>query len=159
LHTASRLLHRVILGGALLILGGCAAMTSVVLLDPGKQYPPAQRPVVILLKPPTEPYIEIAKLESRGFVGEAETVLLEDARVQAAKIGADAIIVLETTSTYQPPVIVHDPWPPLLPWYHDRWHGYRYWPVPPYYYPYMMEPMVFPGGNAYTVRTLAIRYK
>jgi len=140
-----------------LLASGCSTMTSVVLLDPTRQYPETQA-VTILLKPPTQPYIEIAKLESRGVAGEPETVLLEDARAKAGKLGADAIIVLETTSVYQPPVVVYDPWPPYLPWYQDRWRGYRYWYFPPPF-PYPPEPRTFPGGNAYTVRALAIRYK
>ncbi len=148
---------RLALLALMLLAAGCSTMTSVVLLDPTKQYPPTQA-VIILLKPPAEPYIEIAKLESRGIVGEPETALLEDAREKAAKLGADAIIVTETSSVYQPPVIFYDPWPPYLPWYQDRWHGYRYWYFPPPF-PYPLEPMTFPGGNAYTVRALAIKYK
>lgn len=132
-------------------------MTHVVVLDPTRQYPETQN-VAILLKPPSQPYLELAKLESRGVAGEPETALLEDARTQAKKLGANAIIVLETTSTYQPPVVIYDPWPPLLPWYQDRWRGYRYGYFPPPF-PYAYEPRIWPGGNAYTVRALAIRFK
>ena len=140
-----------------LALAGCAATTSVVMLDQSKHYPPSAS-VEILLKPPQRPYVEIAKLESNGNVGEPEPAVLEDARKRAQEIGADAIIVQETQSIYQPPVIIHEPWPPYLPWYHDRWHGYRYWYYPPPF-PYAFEPRVFPGGNALTVRSIAIKYR
>ena len=63
----------------------------------------------------------------------------------------------ETSSVYQPPLIVYDPWPPALPWYHDRWHGYRYWYYPPPF-PYP-DVTTFPGGTAYTVRSIAIKYR
>ena len=139
-----------------LFLAGCVATTSIVLLDPEKRYPPS-RSVQILLKPPVRPYVEIAKLESKGMIGEPEPALLEDARERAREIGAEAIIVVETASIYQPPVVIYDPWPPPLPWYQDRWHGYRYWyyPAP---FPYAFEPYALPGGNSYTVRSIAIRY-
>ena len=148
---------RVLLAPLLLLLAGCTAMTSVVLLDPKVQYPPTQF-VQILLKPPAEPYVEIAKLESHGLPGEPETALLEDARARAGEVGADAILVLESSSVYQPPIIMYEPWPPYLPWYRDRWRGYSFWYYPPPY-PYPPEPMALPGGNVYTVRTLAIKFK
>lgn len=141
-----------------LFLAGCAPTTSIVMLDPTKQYAPTKS-VEILLKAPQRPYVEIAKLESRGVIGEPEPSVLEDARTRAQEIGADAIIVLESTSVYQPPVIIHDPWPPYLPWYHDRWRGYRYWYYPPPYYPYPFEPTTLPGGYEHTVRTVAIKYR
>ena len=140
-----------------LLVSGCASTTSVVLLDPAKQYP-ASAAVQILLKAPQRAYIEIAKLESRGLIGEPEPDLLEDARKRAAAIGADAIIVIETSSVDQPPVIVLDPWPPYLPWYQDRWRGYRYWNFPPPY-AYSLGPMTLPGGKTYTVRSIAIKYR
>ena len=144
-----------------LLLAACATTTSVVMLDPAKQYPPTSS-VQILLKPPDRPYVEIAKLESQGVAGEPETAVLEDARERAAKIGADAIIVQESSSVYQPPVVMYDPWPAYMPWFYDRWYGYGY-PFPYWYYP---PPFAFgpymhtlPGGNAYTVRSIAIRFK
>jgi len=139
----------------LFLLGGCATTTSVVLLDPTQKYTPTPS-VQILLKAPPRPYVEIAKLESKGLAGEPEPSVLEDAREQARKLGAHALLVLETSSIYQPPIIIHEPWPPYLPWYHDRWHGYRYWfnPMP---FPYATE-RVLPGGHVYTVRSVAIRY-
>jgi hypothetical protein len=88
---------------------------------------------------------------------EPETAVLEDARERAKQIGAHAIIVQETTSHYQPPVIIDYLWPPQLPWYHDRWFGYRYWfhPPPFAYYP---ADHVLPGGQVYGVRSIAIRF-
>jgi hypothetical protein len=142
-----------------LLLAACATTTSVIMLDPGKQYPPSAS-VVILLKPPDRPYVEIAKLESKGVAGEPETAVLEDARERAAKIGADAIIVQDSSSVYQPPVVVYDPWPAYMPWYYDRWYGYGY---PFWFYPspfgFEAYTHTLPGGNAYTVRSIAIKFK
>jgi hypothetical protein len=150
-------LMRLGLASLVTLLCGCAATTSIVLLDPAKHYPPSAS-VEILLKPPERPYVEIAKLESQGLIGEPEPALLENARAKAAEIGADALIVVETSSVYQLSVIVHEPWPPYLPWYQDRWHGYRYWYFPPPF-AYSAEPLTLPGGNAYTVRSIAIKYR
>ncbi len=140
----------------ILLLAGCGTTTSVVLLDPAKPYAPTNS-VAILLKPPAQPYIEIAKLESKGLPGEPETEVLEDARERAKQIGAQAIIVYDTASQYQPPVVIEDPWPPQLPWYHDRWYGYRYWFHPS---PFAYAPVdrVLPGGQVYVVRSIAIRF-
>jgi hypothetical protein len=141
----------------LLTLSGCAATTSVVLLDPAKQYSSSMS-VAILLRPPERPYVEIAKLETKGAIGEPEPTLYEQAREKAAAIGADAIIIADTASVYHPPVVVHDAWWPYYgPWYRDRWYGHRFWHLPPPYpfYPYT----TLPGGNAYTVRSIAIKYR
>jgi hypothetical protein len=140
-----------------LLLAACATTTSVVMLDPGKKFAPTAS-VQILLKPPQRPYVEIAKLESRGIPGEPETSVLEDARERARQIGADAIIVEESAGIYHPPVVMYDPWPPYLPWYYDRWRGgYPYWYYPS---PFMFGPAVhtLPGGWAYTVRSIAIKF-
>ena len=136
------------------MLAGCVTTTSIVLLDPEKSYAPTQS-VQILLKPPARPYVEIAKLESKGLIGQAEPAVIEDARRRAGEIGAHALLLTETTSIYEPPVLVYDPWPPYLPWYQDRWHGYRfgYYPLP-----YAMVPYTLPGGNVYIVRAIAIRF-
>lgn len=136
-------------------LAACATTTSVVMLDPAKKFPPTES-VQILLKPPERPYVEIAKLESRGVAGEPETSVLEDARERARQLGADAIIVQESASVYHPPVVMYDPWPPYLPWYYDRWYGYPYW----YPSPFMYGPSAYtvPGGRAYTVRSIAIKF-
>ena len=138
-----------------LLLVACATTTSVVMLDPGQKYPPTTS-VQILLKPPDRPYVEIAILESQGVPGEPETAVLENARERAAKIGADAILVQDTSSVYQPPIVMYDPWPAYMPWYHDRWYPYWYHPSP-----FAFGPLThtLPGGNAYTVRSIAIRFK
>jgi hypothetical protein len=144
----------------LLALGGCASVTThVVVLDPTARYEPT-KDVLVLLRPPERPYVEIAKLESKGIIGEVEAVLIEDARDKAKALGADAIITLETLSEWHPPVSVWDPWPLELPWYRDRWARQRFWysygPPFPYMYP---EYRVLPGGNTLTLRALAIRFK
>src|SRR5690606_5531795 len=77
------------------LLAACTTTTSVVMLDPAAKHPPTAS-VEILLKPPERPYVEIAKLESRGVAGEPETSVLEDARERARRLGADAIIVQES---------------------------------------------------------------
>ena len=140
-------------------LAGCAATTSVVLLDASKQYPPSAS-VEILLKAPQRDYLEIAKLESTGLIGEPEPKVLEDARMRAQEIGAEAIVVIESSSVYQPPMILQEPWPPYLPWYHDRWRGYSYWYYPPPLLPYYpFATTTLPGGYVHTVRSIAIRYR
>jgi len=139
-----------------LVLGACGTTTSVVRLDPSKQYPATEN-VQILLRPPEKPYVEIAKLESRGVVGETEPEVLEHARERARQLGAEALLVLDVDRAYHPPIVTYDyePWP-YLPWYVDRWYGYGYWP----YAPFMgWQPRTIPGGNSYTVRSLAIRYQ
>jgi hypothetical protein len=141
------------------LLGSCGTTTSVVKLDPARQYPPSAN-VQILLKPPERAYVEIAKLESRGMVGEPEPEVLADARERARELGADALIVLDVDRTYHPPVVTYDydPWPPYLPWYVDRWYGYGHWPYTPHAV-FGWQPRAIPGGNAYTVRSLAIRWQ
>jgi hypothetical protein len=145
-----------------LLFGACATTTSVVVLDPAKQYAPTTS-AQILLKPPDRPYVEIAKLESRGVVGEPETSVLEDARTRAQQLGADAIIVNESASDYQPPIVMYDPWPAYMPGYYGRWYGYPFWSYPSWRYPspflFGPEAYALPGGYAYTVRSIAIKFK
>lgn len=149
-------MRTLVIAGLMLLLCGCATTTHVVLLDPAVRHAPTAS-VAILLKPPTRAYVEIAKLESKGLPDEPESAVLEDARERAKQVGAHAIIVQEATRHYQPPVIIEDPWPPQLPWYHDRWFGYRYWfhPPPFAYYP---ADRVLPGGDVHVVRSIAIRF-
>jgi hypothetical protein len=143
----------------LALLAGCAPTTSVVMLDPARQYAPTTS-VRIFLKPPAQPYVEIAKLESKGLPGEPETDVLEDARTRAQALGAHGIVVLETTSHYEPPVVFEDPWLPPYPWYYDRWYGYRYmFRAPLYPYPYYAPERALPGGQVYVVRSVAIRFE
>jgi len=145
-----------------LLLGACATTTSVVVLDPAKQYAPTTS-VVILLKPPDKPYVEIAKLESRGVAGEPEPSVLEDARKRAQDLGADAIIVHDSASVYQPPVVMYDPWLAYGPWSYSRLYGYPYWYYPSWRYPspflFGPETYALPGGYAYTVRSVAIKFR
>lgn len=148
---------RTLIAYIVLLLAGCVSITSVVMLDPAKQYPPTSA-ARIYLKPPEQPYVEIAKLESKGLPGEPKTDVLEDARTKAQALGAHAVIVQETTSYYQPPVVIDDPWPPQLPWYYDRWYGYRYL-FRPQLYPYYPAERVWPGGLVYVVRLVAIRFE
>lgn len=150
-------MRALLLAGLILVLSGCGTTTSVLLLDPAVRHAPTSS-VAILLKSPARAYVEIAKLESKGLPDEPETAVLEDARERAKQVGAHAIIVQESTSHYQPPVIIEDPWPPQLPWYHDRWFGYRHWfhPPPFAYYP---ADRVLPGGQVYVVRSIAIRFE
>jgi hypothetical protein len=141
----------------LLLLAGCGVTTRVVLLDPAKTYPPTQW-VQILSKPPAAPYVEIAKLESKGMIGEPEPAVFEDARERAREVGADAIIIVESVSMYEPPVVIYDPWPPYYPWYHDRSRSYPfgYYYPPPFHYGPLAHWV--PGGNVYIVRSIAIRF-
>jgi hypothetical protein len=140
-----------------LLLAGCASTTSVVLLDPARRYAPTAA-ARIFFKPPTQPHVEIARLESRALPGEPETEVLEDARTRAQGLGAHAIVVLETTRHYQPPVVLEDPWPPQVPWHYDRWYGYRYLFHPPPW-PYIPAERVLPGGHVYVIRSMAIRFE
>jgi len=143
-----------------LALAGCATVTThVVVLDPAARYEPTKS-VQVLLRPPERPHVEIAKIESKGAIGEVEAVLIEDAREKAKALGADAIVTLETISEWHPPTEVLDPWPwpPYLPWYRDRWYGTPFWGWygPPSPYP---ETRVIPGGTVLTLRALAIKFK
>lgn len=140
-----------------LLLAGCASTTSVVLLDPARQYAPTTS-ARIFLQPPAQPYVEIAKLESKGLPGQPETEVLEDARTRAQALGAHGVVVQETSSYYQPPVVFEDPWPPQFPWYYDRWYGPRYL-FHPRLYPFYPAEQVLPGGLVYVVRSVAIRFE
>lgn len=150
------MVRAIVLAAALLALGGCAGVrTHVALLEPGIAYA-ATDSVQVLLRPPERKYREIAKLESQGAVGEPETALIEDLREKARRIGAHAVILEDTTVDRRPPVVLWDPWPPPPMWYPYRWYGRGFW-HDPYLFPYD-QPRILPGGNAYTVRAIAIRY-
>lgn len=155
---AATIRHATLAGLLLLLCAGCATTTSVVVLDPAERHAPTAD-VRILLEPPDRPHRVIAKLESRGEPGEPHTRVLEHARQRAATLGAHAIVVVETQSRYVPPVVIQDPWPPQWSWYHDRHFGYRYWFRPPPYHPFAMPDRVLPGGEAYVVRSVAIRFE
>jgi hypothetical protein len=134
---------------ALLIaaLAGCASVaTHVTLLDPARQYAPTQN-VVLLLDYPSRPHVKIALIEAQGMPGGSEAELLEDARKKAQALGADAVVRLEVTSVYQPPIRVY-----LYP---DRLL-FRY----PYFYgPYPYGDYHWiGGGNVQTLKAVAIKY-
>ena len=114
-----------------IFITGCAT-TSVLMLDESKQYPPSQY-VAILNDQPTEPYIVIAQLETRGAVGTSLPQVLESMRDEAKSIGADAIIPTEDVSEYQQQGLMYNPW----------LGGYQ----------------TLPGGKLPVIRGLAIRYK
>ncbi len=140
-------------------LGGCASVaTRVTLQDPVQKFAPTQS-VAILMEYPPRPHITIALIEAQGSLGGGEAELLEDARAKARSLGADAIVRMEVSSVYYPPVQIHDPW------YGDPfyWH-FRYSRRPFYFYPhgYSMYPYGdyrrIGGGNVQTLKAVAIRF-
>lgn len=137
-------------------ISGCATTTKVLVLDPARQYAPTTD-VLVLFEPPPQPYVRIARLESKGQPGGTEVEVIEDARAKAGGLGAHALIVEQSTSYYQPPVVIEDPWPPLFPWYYDRWYGYRH-PFHPPPMPYYAPERTLPGGYVPVVKSLAIRF-
>ncbi|MDI9542971.1 conserved hypothetical protein [anaerobic digester metagenome] len=75
-----------------LFLYGCKTIhTSVVMFDEAAIYEPSQR-VEILSKPPAKAYKAIALLETYGPRFTLVPDLLADMRLEAMKIGANAII-------------------------------------------------------------------
>jgi hypothetical protein len=140
-------------------LAGCASVaTTVTLLDPAQKFAPTER-VAILLEYPPQPHVKVAMIEARGMAGGSEAELLEDARRKAQAIGADAVVRLEVTAIYQPPVRVYDPW------YGNPFYSrYRY-PYGPFgYYPFAYGPYPYSdyrwvgGGEVQTLKAVAIRY-
>ena len=128
------------------------------MLDPAQQYAPTQS-VAVLLKLPPQPYTKIALIEAQGMMGGSEAELYEEARRKAQALGAGAIVRLEVTSVYQPPVRVYDPWYGN-PFYPDYRYGYR----PFGYYPFAYGPFPYseyrwvPGGDVKTLKAVAIKY-
>ena len=62
----------------------CATVTTeVVPLRPGLTLPPT-RDVEILLEKPQRPYRALALLESRGWIGDSEAQLWQDARQKSS---------------------------------------------------------------------------
>jgi hypothetical protein len=148
MHRCSSLIRAVPIA---LLMAGCATVsTEIVPLSPGLKFAPTAS-VDILLEKPQRPYREIALLESRGMVGDSEAQLWQDAREKAQALGADALIRVEVHKTMVPPVAVYDPF--LTPYYSP------FYPTP-YFFPYPFpEYRVFPGGVAYTLKTVAIKYE
>ena len=91
-----------------IFISGCAT-TSVLMFDESRQYPPSQF-VAILNEQPSEPYIVIAQLETRGAVGTSLPQILESMRDEAKTIGADAIIPTEDVSEQQQMGLMYNPW-------------------------------------------------
>lgn len=114
-----------------IFISGCVT-TSVLLLDESKQYPPSQF-VAILYEHPSEPYIVIAQLETRGAVGTSLPQILQSMRDEAKTIGADAIIPTEDVSEQQQMGLMYNPW----------LGGYQ----------------TLPGGKVPVIRGQAIKYK
>jgi hypothetical protein len=138
---------------SVVVFSGCATVsTQVVPLDPSLRLAPSQR-VEILLEKPRRPYAEIALLESRGIAGGGEAELLEDARLKAREIGADAIVRLEVEKSVQPPVMVYDPI--FSPFYYP----YPFYRHPYVYPPFYGEYRLIGGGTVYTLKALAIKYE
>jgi hypothetical protein len=135
-----------------LVLTGCATVsTRVTLLDPALALAPTER-VEILLEPATRPHVTIALIESRGIVGETEGELLEAARQEAARVGADAVVKLSVTRTVRPPLEIYDPvFSPFYSRYALR-AGTQWYP------PYLGHYRRVGGGEALTLTALAIKY-
>ena len=139
---------RILICAAALSLGGCAANTRVVQLNPAYQFPPTQS-VEILLQKPQRPYVEIALLESEGS---SEADLLNDAREKAKALGADAIIRQDVERIYHQPATVYDPW------YDPFYFGYHRWRGAPFYGDPWGPYRVVGGGYTYVLKALAIKY-
>jgi hypothetical protein len=136
---------------AVLLAAACASVsTQIVPLAPALNLAPSTG-VEILLEKPKRPHREIALLESRGMVGDTEADLWQDAREKAQAIGADALVRLEVYRTVHHPIVYYDPF--LTPYYSP------YYPTP-YFFPNPFpEYRVIPGGVAYTLKSLAIKYE
>ena len=134
------------------LLCGCASVTTqVVHLNPAQTYPPSQN-VEILLEKPHRPYTPIGLLESRGDIGASEADLLNDIRVKAQQLGADAVVKLESERLYEPPMTIYDPW------YDPLFYRHYYWPWYPFGPPYGDYRLVG-GGYYYVVKALAIKFQ
>ena len=141
------------------VLAGCASVaTHVTPFDPARQYAPTQN-VVLLLDYPPQPHVKIALIEAHGMPGGSEAELLEAARKKAEALGADAVVRLEVTSAYQPPVRVYDPW------YGDPFYSRYFYPDRLLFrYPYFYGPYPYGdyhwigGGNVQTLKAVAIKY-
>ncbi|HEV2008290.1 MAG TPA: hypothetical protein VGQ88_06145, partial [Burkholderiales bacterium] len=140
-------------------LAGCASVaTHITLLDPARSYAPTQN-VILLLDYPPQPHVKIALIEAQGLAGGSEAELLLDARKKAQALGADAMVRVEVTAVYQPPVRAFDPW------YGNPFYSrYRYPNRAFYLYPYFYGPYPYGdyvwigGGNVQTLKAVAIKY-
>ena len=91
-----------------LFVNNCA-QTSVVMLDESLNFEPSTN-VKIIEYIPEEPFVIIAKLETRGTVGQSIPALLTQMRNEAKLIGADAIIPIEEKQVKQQQGIMYNPW-------------------------------------------------
>ncbi len=140
-------------------LAGCASVaTRVTVLDPAQKFAPTQN-VTVLLDLPPQPHSKIALIEAQGMVGGGEAELFEEARKKAQALGADAIVRLEVTSVYQPPIRVYDPW------YGNAFYSRYRFPYRPFgYYPFAYGPFPYSeyrwvaGGDVKTLKAVAIKY-
>jgi hypothetical protein len=85
------------------------AQTSIVMLDESLNFEPSEN-VRIIEYIPEEPFVIIAKLETRGTVGQSIPTLLTQMRNEAKVIGADAIIPIEEKHIKQQQGIMYNPW-------------------------------------------------
>ena len=142
------------------MLAGCAAVsTNVTVLDPAQKFAPTEQ-VVILFDYPPQPHVKIALIEAQGGVGGSESALFEEARKRARALGADAIVRLEVTAVYYPPVAVYEPGYANMFYPRYRYFPYYTFYSPPYgYSPYPYDGYRWiAGGDAQTLKTMAIRY-
>ena len=140
-------------------LAGCASVsTEVTVLDPARTFPPTEH-VGILFEYPPQPHVKVALIEAQGSVGGSESELFEEARKRAGALGADAVVRLEVTAVYQPPVLVYDP--AYANMFYPR---YRYYPYHPFYPPYGYSAFPYDGyrwiggGDVKTLKAMAIRF-
>ena len=140
-------------------LAGCASVTTeVTVFDPVQKLPPTEH-VVILFDFPPQPYVKVALIEAHGSAGGSESELLEEGRKRARALGADALVRLEVTAVYQPPVRVYDP--AYANMYYPRYrYPYRSFYYPPYsYYPFPYDGYRWVGGgDVQTLKAVAIKY-
>lgn len=82
------------------LISGCAS-ADVMLMDPSKSYPPTEN-VQIILEEPTRAHIIIAIVEGDGTQYNNQSQVVRAMQKKAAKIGANAIILMNTESQYVP---------------------------------------------------------
>lgn len=142
-----------IVAAVALMLAGCAPVsTRVTVLDPALALAPTER-VVILLAPATRPHVPVALIEARGLAAGSEGELLEAARREAARLGADAVVRLSVEKTVRPPLEIYDPvFSPFYSRYALRAGGH-------FYPPYLGQYRMVGGGTALTLKALAIKYE
>jgi hypothetical protein len=141
-------------------LAGCASVsTEVTVLDPTQKFAPTEQ-VAILFDYPPQPYVKIALIEAQGGVGGSESSLFDEARKRARALGAEALVRLEVTAVYYPPVAVYDPGYANMFYPRYRYFPYHTFYSPPYWYsPYPFDGYRWiAGGDAQTLKAMAIRY-